>query len=145
MVYRARFLGLFLVLFTAPLLSADIAGLGFSVTGTWTVKISIPGGQILGTAELIQSGNQVTGWLVPNGGDRIAVCGALISNRLVITTHPESRQLVAFDRCEVNAGGNHMNGTFFPGRGKIQFIEVRQPRPPSRPMGSHPLGMSSVR
>jgi hypothetical protein len=101
MAYRARFLGLFLLLLTASSLSADIAGLGSNVTGRWTVKISVPGAQILGIADLTQSGNQVTGWLEPNGGDRIPVSGALISNRLIITTHPESRHIVAFDRCEI--------------------------------------------
>ena len=133
MAYGAKFLGLFLLLNAASALSADIAGLGSNVTGRWTVKISTPSGRTLSTAELTQSGNQVTGWLEPNDGDRIPISGALISDRLIINTHPESRRLVAFDRCEVNAGGDHMKGTFYPGNGKIEFIRVREPRLPSRP------------
>jgi hypothetical protein len=145
MAYRAKFLGLVLLLLTASPVSADIAGLDADVTGRWTVKIFIPGGRILGIAELTQSGNQVTGWLEPNGVDRIPFSGALIFNRLIITTHPESRQIVAFDRCELEAGGNHMHGTFYPGTGKIEFIKVREPRLPSRPRDWHRLGERSVR
>jgi hypothetical protein len=137
MAYRAKVLGLSLLLFTASSLGAGIAGLGSNVTGRWTVKI---GGRNLGVAELTQNGNQVTCWLEPNGGDQIPLSGALISNRLIITTHPESRQLVAFDRCEVDAGGNHMKGTFFPGKGKIEFIKIREPRLPSRPRDWHRTG-----
>jgi hypothetical protein len=133
MANRVKVLGLILLFFTASSLSADIAGLGSNVTGTWTVKISNPRVRILGIAELTQSGSQVTGWLEPNGGDRIPISGALLSNRLVITTHPESRRLVAFDRCELDAGSNHMKGTFFPGKGKIEFIKVREPRFSTRP------------
>src|ERR1700676_1975064 len=144
MAYRAKFLGLFLLLLTASSLSADI-GLGSNVSGRWTVKISSSGGRILGIAELTQSGNQVTGWLEPNGGDRIPVSGALISNRLIITTHPEARHLVAFDRCEIDAGGNPMKGTFYPGKGKIEFVKVRDPRLPSRPRDRHQLGGTSMR
>ena len=107
MAYRAKFLGLFLLLFfTASLSSAEIAGLGSNVTGRWTVKM---GHRIVGIAEFRQSGNQVTGWFEPDGGDRIPISGALISDRFIVTTHPESRQLAAFDRCEINAGSDHMN------------------------------------
>lgn len=143
MINRAKFLGLFLLLFfTASSLSADIAGLGSNVTGRWAVKM---GRRIVGIAELTQSGNRVTGWFEPDGGYRIPISGTLISDRLIITTHPESRQLAAFDRCEVNADGNHMNGTSYPGNGKIQFAKIREPHPPSRPRDWHRLGETSVR
>jgi hypothetical protein len=130
MVHRAIFLGLFLLLFTPSALGADIAGLGPNVTGRWTVKISNPKGRILGEAELTQSGNEVTGWLEPNEGGRIPISGALLNGRLTITTNPEPRRLVAFDRCELNVGSNHMKGTIYPGTGKIEFWKVREPRIP---------------
>jgi hypothetical protein len=140
MAYRAKCLALFLLFVTASSLHAQFPGLGSNVSGRWTVKIKIPGGQLLGTAELTQTGDQVTGWLEPNAGERIPLSGDLLSNRLILTTHPESRQLVAFDRCEIDAGSNHMKGTFFPGKGKIEFMRVREPRLPSKPADWHHPG-----
>lgn len=137
MAHRVKFLGLFLLLFTASALASDIAGLGSNVTGRWTVKISSPGSRILGEAELTQNGNQVTGWLHPNDGDSIPLSGAVLNGRLIITTHPERRHLVAFERCEVNVNGNHMKGTISPGAGKIEFWKVREPRVPSKPRAWH--------
>ena len=91
MVRRAIVLGLFILLFTASTLSADYPGLGSNVTGTWVVKISTLTGKILGVAELTQNGSQVTGWFESNGGDRVALSGALVLGKLVITTHPETQ------------------------------------------------------
>ena len=145
MAYRAKFLGLFLLLFAASAVGADIGGLSANVSGTWTVKISTPSGRILSTAELTQVGSQVTGWLQANRGERIPLSGVLLSDKLIITTHPESRRVAAFDRCELIAGGNSMKGTFYPGRGKIEFRRARQPRPPSGPWSWNPLPGKSVR
>jgi hypothetical protein len=145
MAYGVRFLGLFLLLYTASRLGADIGGLGSNVTGTWTVRISTPSGRIFSTAELTQSGNQVKGWLEAYGGERIPLSGVLISDKLIVTTHPKSRRIVAFDRCELKAGGNSMTGTFYPGKGKIEFIRVREPRIQSSPRSWHPHGATSVR
>ena len=129
MAYRARFLGLLLLLFSASAMGAGVARLSSNVTGRWTVHLSTSGVRIFGTAELTQDGNQVSGWFMPNGGDRIALSGVLIFSRLIITTHPESRQRVAFDRCELDPDGYHMKGAFYPGKGKIEFIREREPRP----------------
>ena len=137
MDFRAGFLAVFLLLFTASATSANTAGLGFSVSGRWTVRVSIVGGRVFGVAELTQNGSHVTGWLEPNGGDRTPMSGVLLSDSLILTTHPESRHLVAFDRCEVKATGNHMKGTFYPGNGKIEFIREREPRILSRPRDWH--------
>jgi hypothetical protein len=145
MVHRAKFLGLFLLLYAASALGADVGGLGSNVTGTWTVRISTPGGRILSTAELTQSGNQVKGWLEAYRGERIPLSGVLISDRLIITTHPESRRIVAFDRCDLIAGGNRMKGTFYPGKGKIEFMRAREPHIPSSPRSWHPLPGKFVR
>ena len=120
-----------------PALRSDIAGLGSNVTGTWTVEMSVPSGRILGTVELTQNGNQVSGWLDTKGGDRIPLSGAVLSDGLTITTHPESRGRVAFDRCEVRTGSNHMKGKSYPGGGKIEFRRVREPHPASRPRSWH--------
>jgi len=135
MAYRAKYLGLLLLLYAPFALCADIAGFGSNVTGLWTVAISTRGGRILSTAELTQNGNQVTGWLEANGGGRIPVSGAVLSDRLTITTHPEPRGYAAFERCEVRTGGNRMKGKFYPGNGKIEFMRVREPHQPTRPRG----------
>jgi hypothetical protein len=134
MAHRARRLGVFLLLLASSVLSADIGGLGSNVTGKWTIKIA---GRILGTAELTQSGGQLTGWLEPNGGDRIPLSGALLSGKLTITTHPELRQRAPFDRCTVETGSNHMKGTFYPGNGRIEFMKQVEPRFRSKPLGLH--------
>ena len=139
MVRRAIVLGLFILLFTASPLSADYPGLGSNVTGTWVVKISTLTGKILGVAELTQNGSQVTWWFEPNGGDRTRLSGALVLGKLVSTTHPESRHSVAFERCEMNAGGNHMKGKFYPGNGKIEFMKQREAGLRTRPGNWHPL------
>ena len=126
MALRAKFLGLVFVLFMASSIRADIAGLGVNVTGSWSVEVSVPGGRIFATVELTQTGNAVQGWLEPRSGERIPLSGALLSGRLILTTHPESRRLVAFDRCDVEAGGNRMKGAFYPGNGKIEFKRLRE-------------------
>ena len=133
MVHRAQVLGLFFLLFTYSVLGADIAGLGSNVTGRWSVTIFTANGRILGEAELTQTGNQVTGWLEPNEGDPIPLSGAVLSGKLIITTHPERRHLAAFDRCELTVGSNHMKGKFYPGAGKIEFWKLRQPHFNPRP------------
>jgi hypothetical protein len=145
MARRAKFLGILLLLLTASTLCADFPGLGSNVTGTWVVKISTLTGRILGVAELTQNGTQVTGWFEPNGGDRISLSGALVLGKLVITTNPEPRHLVAFERCELNAGGNHMKGKFYPGNGKIEFMKQREATVPTRPGKWHPFGGNPVR
>ena len=137
MARRMKFIGLFLLLFTASALGVDIGGLGSGVTGRWTVTISTPGRKILGEAELTQSGNAVTGWLELNDGHRVPLSGALLGGGLVITTHPESRQHFAFDRCELKAGGNHMKGKIYPAAGKIEFWKVRETRVLPRPRDWH--------
>ena len=145
MSHRAKFLALLLLLFTASVLRADYPGLSYNLSGRWAVTISTPTGKILGLAELTQSGNQVSGWFEPNNGDRIPISGSLILGKLVLTTHPESRHYVAFDRCEINAGGNRMKGRFYPGNGKIEFFRYREPHLPSSPRAWHPFGEPSVR
>jgi len=145
MDHRPKYLVHLFLLYASFCLSADTAGFVSNVTGTWTVEISIPGGRILSTAELTQSSNRVTGWLDTNGGERIPLSGALLSDRLTITTHPASRGRVAFDRCEVRTGRNHMKGKFYPGNGKIEFMRVRERHLPSRPGSWHLPGVASVR
>jgi len=132
MTHGAKFLGLLLVLLTAPALAADTFGLHGGVTGRWTAKLTTPAGRIMGEAELTQIGNQVTGWLVLGTGDPIPLSGALLGDKFVITMHPQPRRHdVAFDRCEVAAGGNRMKGTIYPGKGTIEFVLLREPRVPA--------------
>lgn len=133
MVNRAKVLAMFFLLFTSLAWGADIIGLGPGVTGRWTVQISTPRGRFLGEAELVQTGNEVTGWLESSGGDRIRISGHLLAGKLIISTHPEPRHVVSFDRCELRVGDNHMKGIIYPGTRKVEFWKVREPRVPPAP------------
>ena len=130
MVQGARFIGLFLLLFMAPAVKADIPGvLSVDVSGKWIAVISTPSGRIHGEAEFTQTGYQISGWLDLGDGDHIPISAVLYAGKFVVTTHPELRQRVAFDRFEVNVDARHMKGTIFPGGGKIELKRYREPRP----------------
>jgi hypothetical protein len=125
MVQRARFLGLFLLLSLAPAVKADIPGeLSIDVSGKWIAVISTPSGRIHGEAEFTQTGYQIIGWLDLGDGAPIPISAVLYAGKFVVTTHPELRQRVAFDRFEVNADEHHMKGDDLPRQGKDRTQEI---------------------
>lgn len=137
-VRRTRYLGLLLLLGMAPALSADIPGvIRVDVSGHWIVVISMPGRRLHGEAEFLQTGYQISGWLDLGDGDHIPISAVVYEGKFVVTTHPEPRQRVAFDRMEAPADGSHMKGTVFPGGGKIELKRYRPPRPFREPQNLH--------
>ena len=113
--------GVLVVLFAIVLAAVAWAA---DVTGKWDVQLTTPSFEAHGKASFTQKGDQVTGWLGPEG-DPFPITGTVKGDKLIIETHPQEGRTVAFAKAELTINADKMSGTMDTDKGKIELMRSK--------------------